>query len=530
MARMGQVEKRSTARNSITVAGWTVVSRVVGLLRVLVIGAVMGPTFLANVFQAAYVLGGNVFTVLAGPVLAMVVVPTVVNALSAGGAERATELLGHVAARLLAIATAGAAALAVASPGVAWLLVLGVPRPDQGRAWLITTILILFMAPQVLLYTVSGVAVAAQQARGRFALPAAAAGVESIGAIVTVLLSAWIFGAGLEVGRAPIAMIVLLGAGSTGSVLLLAALQVCGATRAGVSTRPRRGWRADPEARASMRRMSRSVPVAASPVATSFLLTTIAATVPGGVLVIQLSYQVFYGLSFVGARAVSMAALPTLAEAASTRDDARFAAAWRQGLHYAVTVSLPSLGLLAVFAWPTANLLANGELRAGNVIGMLALCLSVVAVAQLIGGVHDLGRQALFARLDDRGPRSASYVALLVGVIVGTGALLLPVGGSRLVCLAAAILAAELAAAITVVHRLRRAIRPHRFVDSQQAAHTAAGCLAMLPVIAAGKWTLDALHLERILQLALLLGIGSLSLAAYGLTLWGLGRRIPPLR
>ncbi len=39
-----------------------------------------------------------------------------------------------------------------------------------------------------------------------------------------------------------------------------------------------------------------------------------------------------------------------------------------------------------------------------------ATCLAVVA-AQLVGGVTDLGSQALYARLDDRIPRRASGVA-----------------------------------------------------------------------------------------------------------------------
>lgn len=519
------VWRRSTARNSVTVAGWTVASRLVGLVRVLVIGAVMGPTYLANVFQAAYVLGGNVFTLMAGPVLAMVVVPAVVKALTASGTARASETLGRVAGRLLAIAALGAAALALASPAVAWMLVFGVPGPDRSRAWLLTIILILFMAPQVLMYTVSGVAVAAQQARGHFALPAAAPGVESIGAIITVLIAAWAFGTGLEVGQAPIAMIILLGAGSTCSVLLLAGLQMYGAMRAGVSIRPRRGWRTDPEALDSVRRIARSVPVAASPVLTSFLLTVLAGTVPGGVLVIQLSYQVFYGLSYVGARAVSMAALPKLAAAASANDDADFAAAWRQGLNYALIVSLPSLILLATFAGPTADLLANGELRKSSLIGMLATCLAVVAVAQLVGGIHDLGRQALFSRFDDSGPRSASYLALLAGVVVGATALLLPADGSRLACLAAAILAAELAAAARVISRLRHAIPAHRIVDLGQIAVAAAGLLAMLPLIASGGWLLETVRPERTIELAVLLGTGLLAVTAYAAVLRVLGRR-----
>ena len=46
----------TTARDSATVAGWTLVSRATGLLRVVVIGAVLGPTYFANAFQAGYVV------------------------------------------------------------------------------------------------------------------------------------------------------------------------------------------------------------------------------------------------------------------------------------------------------------------------------------------------------------------------------------------------------------------------------------------------------------------------------------------
>jgi peptidoglycan biosynthesis protein MviN/MurJ (putative lipid II flippase) len=524
----GRARARSTARDSMTVAAWTVISRLVGLLRVLVVGAVMGPTYLANVFQAAYVLGGNVFTVLAGPVLAMVVVPSVVSALTAGGTDRAGALLGRVTGRLLGLAGGGTLALMLASPLVAWALVFGVPEAERPRAWLITVVLILFVAPQVLVYALSGLAVAAQQARGHFALPAAAQALESLGAMITVALAGWLFGTGLEVGQAPMAMILLLGAGSTGSVCLLAALQVYGAWRAGVPIRPRRGWRADAEAAAVVRRIGRSVPVSACPVATNFLLTAVAGTVPGGVLVIQLSYQVFYGLSFVGARAVSMAALPRLSRAAATGDEPGFAAAWRQGLYYAVLVSLPALALLAAFSGPTADLLANGELRQGDLIVMLAGCLAVVAVAQLVGGVHDLGRQALFARLDDRGPRLAGYWALAAGCGVGSAALLLPAGPARLTCLALAILAAELAAATLVVTRLRAAVRGHGFVDRARLGAAGVAVLVTLPVIVAARWLLARLDPARVLELALLMGTGVLTLAVYALVVRTLGRRIAP--
>ena len=45
----------------------------------------------------------------------------------------------------------------------------------------------------------------------------------------------------------------------------------------------------------------------------------------------------------VGARAVSMAALPGLAEAMSARDHRRFGTAWRQGVFYVMVVGIPLL-------------------------------------------------------------------------------------------------------------------------------------------------------------------------------------------
>jgi len=514
---------RSTARSSVTVAAWTLVSRVAGLLRVLVIGALLGSTYFTNVFQAGYVLPSNVFTVMAGPVLGMVVVPAVVRSAALGGLDRASEVLGRVAGRLLAVAGLCAVGLALLSPLLAWTLVFEVPEAERAQAWLLSTVLILFVTPQVVLYTVAELGVAAQQGRQRFALAAAAPAVESLGTIATLVVTVWIFGTGLDIDRVPLAMMVLLGVGTTGSVLVHAALQCYGAYRAGVPLRPRRGWRADPEARDALRRIVRSIPVAACPAVANYGLTVVAATVPGGVLIVQLSYQVFYGLSFVGARAVSMAALPGLAEAVSAGDQRRFGTAWRQGVFYMLIAAVPLLCLLAVFAGPTADILANGGLRDGNLIAQLAACLAVVAVAQLVGGLHDYGQQALFARFDDRGPRIASFAGLGATVLVSAASMALPAQDGRLPGLAVAILAGELAGGLTALIRLRRAMRPEAMLDRRHALTVGAATAAMLPVIALGWWLLAVLAPARGLELALLVVCGLVALVPYALVLLLLG-------
>ncbi|MBO0849435.1 MAG: hypothetical protein J2P20_08235, partial [Pseudonocardia sp.] len=202
--------REATARNSVTVVVWTLLSRVSGLVRVLVIGALMGPTYFANIFQAGYVLPNTIHSTLAGPILAMVLIPSVVRALDGFGTTRAKEVLSKVAGRILGLAVIVAAGMMVLSPAVSWTFTAGFPEPIRYRAWLLMIILIVFVAPQIVLYGVCAFGVAAQQARGRFALAAAAPAIENVGSIITVLVTVWVYGTGLEVDRAPFGMMIML--------------------------------------------------------------------------------------------------------------------------------------------------------------------------------------------------------------------------------------------------------------------------------------------------------------------------------
>lgn len=479
---------RRAARDSVTVAGWTLVSRVTGLLRVVIAGAVMGPTFFGNVFQAGYVLPGLVYSAVAGPVLAMVLVPTIVTAATRGGLAHARSVTAGVAGVVLTAAGAVALALAAAAPLVAWVLTLGFPAGvDVEQARHLSTLLGLFVAPQVVLHTAAALGVAAQQARGRFALAAAAPAVENIGLMATVAAAGAIWGTGLEIGEVPTAMVVWLGVGSTASVAVHALLQLCGTARAGMLTLPTLRRR-DPMAGDACRRLLRSLGVAAWPSASMFVLLACASTVPGGVIVVQMAYAVYHAASYLTARAVSMAALPRLSDAAGQGDQAAYALRWRQCLTYAVVASAPVLVLLAVLDEPVAALLAQGELEEPAVIAALVGSLGVVAVAQLLGGLHDLGQQALFARQEDRWPRRASEIALLVTLLAAAAALAGTSGGDRIVALVVAIPVGELAATLVVLGAVRAAVHPAPAADVRALASAAVAAVAMTPAALGGAW------------------------------------------
>ncbi|MGI9064544.1 MAG: lipid II flippase MurJ [Pseudonocardiaceae bacterium] len=510
----------ATARNSVTVAGWTLASRVTGLLRVLVIGAVLGPTYFANLFQTGYVVPQMVYSLIAGQVLAMVVVPTVVRAVADGGLPRAREVLGRVAGVLLVASGTLAVLLALAAPLVAWSLTFGIPDGDaRARARELTIVVILFVAPQVVLYTVAALSQAAQQARGRFALAAGAPIVENLGVMATMGCAGWLFGGGPEVTDVPLGYVVVLCAGATGSVAAHAALQVLGAYRAGVGARPSLRWREDPHVVDMVHRVRRSVSVAACPSAALYVVLALAATVPGGVFVIQVVYAVNSAVISLGAHAVSTAVLPELSRAAGGPDTEEFAAAWRRGMSYAAVAGLPALVLIVVFANPAANVLAAGEADSETLIHAVAACLLVIAVVQLVGGVHGLGRQALFARLDDLAPRIAVAVGLAVVVAVGLASLTLPAGTPRLVGLAAALLAGEAAGALIVLRRLRVALRPRPLFEVRSLAPVMVAVLPVLPVAVAGSWLMRSAEVVGVAEAALLALCGAVAVAVYAAAL-----------
>ncbi|MDT7686087.1 MAG: putative peptidoglycan lipid flippase [Pseudonocardiales bacterium] len=515
-------------RSAMGVAIWTLLSRASGMARVLVVGGVLGPTYVANVFQAGNTLPNNVFTIFAGPMVAMVVVPTVVRASTgtAAGLGRAREVLGRVAGRLLTVAGVCAGGLVLLSPALGWSLVLGVPGPDRSRALLLAVVLILFVAPQVVLYTAISLAVAAQQSRGRFALAAGAPTVENLATIAVVLVAGKMFGSGLDVAHTPLAMIIWMGAGSTAAVVVHAGLQFYGTARVGLLTAPRWGLAQSPAARDCVRRIVVSMPVPATSAATTYVVAVIAATVPGGVLVIQFASQVFFGLSFIAGRAVSMAALPRLAAAAAVRDWPGFAVAWRKCLHYATLAALPPLCLLMLFAAPIANLVSQGELREPVLLDELGACLAIAAVGQLVSGIHDLGRRALFARLDDRGPRRASIVGFVASIVVALGAALLhPDPTTTLVTLMMAVLVGEVAGAVTVLAAVRRHIRPERLTGAGNAVRALLATLAMLPALAGGSWLLHHLASGRLVDLGVLAATTLLALVLFGSCTAALNRR-----
>lgn len=502
-------------RDSATVAVWTLVSRATGFLRVVVIGAVLGPTFLANTIVATNTVPNLLYSLIAGQALALVVVPAIVRSVEHGGLQDARVFVGRIGGFLVMASGALAALLFLASPVVAWLLTGGLIHPTAyTRAEHVAITLVLLVIPQIVLYAVAALGAAAQQARGRFAIAAAAPAVENVVLMAAVACSGLFWGSGVELDRAPTGLFVTIGAGSTLAVALHAGLQAFGAARAGLPLRPSLRWWSDSQAVEIAQRLLGSVWVPAAPGIAMFTRLAVAATVPGGVIVMQTAFAVYQVPTALGARAVSTAVLPGMSAATHRDDELTFASAWRQALTYAAITSLPAVLMLSVLAHPVAAVLAHGELRSAQVIEELAACVVGMALAQPVSGLHEIGRQALFARVDIRGPRQASLASLGAGLPLTAAALLAAPGTPRLIVLCLALLAGELAGAGTVLTKLRVAIRPERMVDWARLGEVSKAALVMVPPVVAGS-VLTSASAGRVAEFGALAGCGLVALASY---------------
>ena len=486
------------------VSAWTLVSRTTGLGRVIVIGAVLGPTFLANTFVATNTIPNMAYFAIAGTVLSSLVVPAIVR-IEAAGTRSGADLLGRLAGFLLLVSGAASVLLLLGSPLIARILTFGIADvATRSRAEHLTVVMLLFVIPQVAFYFIAFLGAAAQQARGHFALAAAAPAVENIGVIATVAVVGLTYGSGIDFNYAPVGLVIMLCLGSTLSVLLHMALQLVGAARAGLPIRPRLR-RSDSEAAEITRRLRQAF--------------VVAGTVPGGVLVLQMAYQVYSLAVALGGRSVSTAVLPGLSAAVDGNDRTMFAEKAREGIAYAFIASLPPLFLFIVFASPLADILANGRLRVGGLIHSLAECLVVLALAQLAAGLHEVGRQGLFAWLDIRGPRIAALLALSVTLVVGLATLLGLAGTDRLIGLAAAVLAGDVVAAATVILLLRRVVRPEPLADRKRLGAAALAATVMLPLVAGGWLLVDVQHGNRIVDFLIIAVTSVLALALFALTI-----------
>lgn len=442
------------AANSLSCAFWIVVSRVTGLGKVAAIGAVLGPTYLGNTFQATNLLPNLIYGLLTGSLLASLLVPPLVRwiDLKDGRAERlAGGFLG-----VTTLAFLGVSAIAIlAGPLLLHVFTLGVEESgvaaDQHRVgWPLLAMLM----PQVVLYGLAGTGAAVMNAHGRFALAAGAPVLENIGVMATLGAAAVIYGTGTELDSVETSQLLLLGFGTTASVALHAGAQWFGAWRLGFRLIPRAGWR-DPEVREIVRRAVPSLGYTGLNALRLCAVLVVANSIPGGVVAFLLALNLFYLPVAVGGEPVATALLPRLSRLYHEGARRLFHDEFVKALALALFLTVPAAVAYGALAFPLAEAVSFGELGTTAAVTLIAASIAALAAGVPAESAFMMARNASYALHDARAPFRSMVIRTAVSVSVMLAAFLLVDGTALLVALGLAVTAGNLVSAWHLTSRMR---------------------------------------------------------------------------
>jgi putative peptidoglycan lipid II flippase len=478
----------TVAEKSLTVAAWTIISRISGLGRVAAIAAVLGPTYLGNTYQATNLVPNLVFELLTGSLLAGLIVPPILRHLAGGDVERARRVAGGFLGVTTCVFAAAGVILALGAPLLLDVIAVGVDDPATAAAqedagWL----LLALFAPQVALYGVAGVGAAVQNSRGRFALAAGAPAIENVVIIATLVVYALVFGTDSSLESVGSGALLLLGLGTTLAVGLHAGAQWLGAAHAGIVLVPRAGWR-DPEVREIARRGVSALGYSGLNAVRIFAAVIVANSVAGGVVAFGLALNLYYLPVAIGARPFATALLPRLARLFHAGALGRFRAELAEGVALVLFVTVPAAVFLATLSGVVGDAFFFGEdQEAGATLvaaALIGLAPGIVGEASFV-----LSTQASYATDDARGPFRAMAVRTALSFACMTAAFALDSPAALLTCLGAAFSLGNIIGALRLWRQLRSRVgrvRPAtvRIVARDLAASALMASVALLVGVA----------------------------------------------
>lgn len=411
---------RRVVRSSAIVTVGTACSRVTGLGRVLVLAATLGFTRLTDSYNLANESPNMVYELLIGGVLTAVLVPTFVD-IDAREDDRGrdaiigTALAGLVAVSILAV---------LAAPALASLSTLRVPDAERALQRDVVEQLMRFLLPQILFYGGFALLAAMLNARRRFAAVAFAPALNNVVVIGVLLFARWRFADDLDLAAAAgnQTLLVVLGAGTTLGIAVMAIALLPAWRRAGVRIRPRFAPR-HPAVVRLFRLSGWTVGYVVTNQICLWVILILAARDAGGVST-YLAAFLFFMLPY-GVLAVSVITpiVPELATAARGDDPAEVQRTFGLGLRLVVFTMAPSAAVLIALAGPIVTAALDRGAFSTGAADKTAATLLAMAIGLLGFAVYLFTIRLFYARHDTRTPFLINVVqnVLNIGLAVGLG-------------------------------------------------------------------------------------------------------------
>ena len=502
---------------------WTALSRSLGFLRVLVVAAVLGTTFLGNSFQGANSVSNILFEMLAAGALSAAIVPTFVHLLEHDDQRDCERLAGNLLG--LALAALGIVTIvALAStPLLARALTAGVANPTTAaHERSVVRFLLPLMVPQILLYAWGAIATAVLYAMRRFAVTAAAPIGSTVAMIAMILLFRWELHGASPTLKVSVAEKLTLAAAGTLGVVGFVGVLVVAVKVSGFHLRPRwpRRVRSDGPMRALLGHSLSGVFLNATAGVLLGASIIIGGSVAGGVVAYQVALVCFLGPYGIFAQPIHTTALPELASAQQRGDPIRYVSGLEWAFDSMAVLLVPITAAFIVFAKPAMEVLAFGHARGG--VDLLAAAVASLGLGLLPYSLFQLFTRALYAQDDSRTPAFVSVVAMVAGIATMVVGASFTHGAARVAAIgignSVAYLVGALLLWVIMGRRMGRRIHPRTLVPA----------VGLSALIAGGVWF--AQHAiaptSRAENLATVVVLGGISVCIYAPVI----RRVAPVR
>ena len=229
----------SLGRNSAVMASGTVLSRITGMVRDVMMVAAIGTAVFADTYSVANTIPNIIYILMIGGALNAVFVPQLVRRMatdSDGGTAYINRLLSLVFVGLLGI-TALAMLLAP------WLVRIYGSTQWSDQAFSVSTLFALYCLPQILFYGIYTMLSQVLNARDVFASPMFAPIANNLVVIIVTVIWLTVVGVGRDITNVTSGEIALLGVGTTLGVAIQALVMVPSLRKIGIHWRLSFDWR-----------------------------------------------------------------------------------------------------------------------------------------------------------------------------------------------------------------------------------------------------------------------------------------------
>jgi putative peptidoglycan lipid II flippase len=364
------------ARGAMLIAGLTIVSRILGLVRTLVFSQTIGADCLGTSYVTANQVPNLVYELVLGGALTSAMVPVLARSAERSGSDPAEKArVGQITSALLTwsviILVPLTLAIAAAAGPVASALNPVNAHAHCPRADMVATTasMLQVFAPQALLYGLSVVLYGLLQAYRRFTGPTIGPAVSSL-VLIAAYLSFVPLAKGLPLARLPLQAELVLSVGTTLGVAALVVVGVVPAWRLHLRLRPTLRFPPGVARRASglaLVGVAELIAIDAASLVAIALANGRGET--GAIVIFNYASQVFNTLSGVLAISIVTSTFPVL----SARDGPVFARTCAGSTRAVLLMSWLGAAVIAAVAMPTAHVLARQPDQVPQLIEAFAL-------------------------------------------------------------------------------------------------------------------------------------------------------------